>query len=1223
MAAQVDAATPRSIFLAAIMLPDEQVRRSYLEQVCGDDRGLRRRVDDLIAACLSGDASPLKLVAEQLAGSQAANSDCEGETEVSATSRRCSTTGPRVDREPASNFDPATHPSIGPYKILELIGQGGMGSVYMAQQTVPIRRKVALKIIKPGMDSTDVIARFEAERQALAMMDHSNIARVLDGGTTTEGRPYFVMELVRGISLTEYCLQKKVGLDERLELFVDICRAVQHAHQKGIIHRDLKPSNILVTLHDGVPVIKVIDFGVAKALNHELTDRTLFTHFSQMIGTPLYMAPEQAEMSGLDIDTRSDIYSLGVILYELLTGTTPFDRDTINKLGFDGFRKALREQEPQRPSARVSTVRAASRSTLEDQRQLSTDDVSGKLQRELDWIVMKALEKNRDRRYETATAMADDVQRYLNGEQVLACPPTLGYRIAKCARRHRAMLVTGTLIAASLIVATGVSVAYAIQADAARVSANAAREESDQHLASEIEARREVDEQRRLAVEQRQLANVNLQKGVGIVDQMLKRVESEAFRSTPGTEAMRRELIQDGIQYYLAFLEQVPEDAELRLKAADAWTRVGDLHCLLGELTTGQNARQKAINILEKLHQDFPNELRFEVGLANAITQFGQWEHWRLFHFDRAELALRRGAELWQALAERFPEDKRYLSLAADTQSVLADTYKNLKRYDQAEEMLRHAIEKHRSFWPITDKPTLEHGRICNSLRILAMLIISDSARRDEAISLMKEAVECAEEIVSRDPESSDGYWALADAALHYGQLLESRGDTVRAEKAYRRAIEAGRNTPRVSPVQDLQNLHTVWRSNQALADLLLKKGEFAQAMALYLGARNLMKPAMTLPDLGGHFTGEITRLDNRVLSLIEKMVQGGQRDEAIRTCQQIDQHSGNESEVFVSKLFAAQAWAAAGDEQNSTRLLNDVRQRAELVIQDKPLLDDPERHAIYSAAIFRAGDICFHNNEHDNAFPLLHTAIELNPQNTEAIDHRGQIFMERGQYEAAAADFDETIVQNAQYSGNFLLRAYCRYRMGNEQGARNDLDIELQKDANSASTVYRSSLVLLALGDVGRSAELRDQILGTVTQSLNAETRVWAVLECAIVPAELAESASAIELAQSLLDENPGNQQHLFGLGAVQMRTGKYDVAAKTLSQAEEAIADPIVSRAYIRYFLAMTEHHLGHAEQARKHLNTANEIADAELEAFTPWNRRLTLELLRKETEALINVQ
>ena len=415
-----------SIFCAAleILLPEERVR--YLDGACGNNIALRERVERLLAAVPKAAGSFLESPPAEL---------------------RQTVDSPPIQERPGT--------VIGRYKLLEQIGAGGFGVVFMAQQLEPVRRKVALKIIKPGMDSKEVIARFEAERQALAMMEHPHIARVLDGGTTESGHPYFVMELVKGKTITEYADANRLTVRERLELFQSVCQAVQHAHQKGIIHRDLKPANILVTLHDGKPVVKIIDFGIAKALNRELTERTLFTAYGQMVGTPQYMSPEQAEMSGLDVDTRSDIYSLGVLLYELLTGTTPLLGDQLRMVAYAEMQRLIREQEPVRPSTRISSS-GAELTILASHRSETPERLHQLVRGELDWIVMKALEKDRERRYATAVAFAADVQNYLRNEPVTACPPSKLYRFRKYAYRHRfaAIAATGLLVMLAVIAVT-------------------------------------------------------------------------------------------------------------------------------------------------------------------------------------------------------------------------------------------------------------------------------------------------------------------------------------------------------------------------------------------------------------------------------------------------------------------------------------------------------------------------------------------------------------------------------------------------------------------------------------------------------------------------------------------------------------------------------------------------------------------------------------------------
>ena len=339
---------------------------------------------------------------------------------------------------------------IGRYKLLEQIGEGGFGSVWAAEQREPVRRRVALKIIKLGMDTKQVIARFEAERQALAMMDHPNIAKVFDAGTSETGRPYFVMELVKGVPILDYCDTEKLDTRARLKLFNTVCNAIQHAHQKGIIHRDIKPSNVLITLHDGVPVPKVIDFGIAKATNAELTSKTVYTEHRQLIGTPAYMSPEQAEMSGLDIDTRSDIYSLGVLLYELLTGTTPFSIEELMSKGFAEMMRIIREEEPHRPSTRLSSLgEIGTRTAL--QRGADVRKLNLLIRGDLDWIVMKCLEKDRTRRYETASGLAADIVRHLSDEPVLAGPPSVGYKLRKLVRRNRGQVIAGGVIVAAVV----------------------------------------------------------------------------------------------------------------------------------------------------------------------------------------------------------------------------------------------------------------------------------------------------------------------------------------------------------------------------------------------------------------------------------------------------------------------------------------------------------------------------------------------------------------------------------------------------------------------------------------------------------------------------------------------------------------------------------------------------------------------------------------------------
>jgi tetratricopeptide (TPR) repeat protein len=450
-----------SLFCRAIEIASAEERAAFIARASGSDDELCLRLERLVAAHFQAgtflESSPAPLTA-------ATEPPTAGETEGRL---------------------------IGRYKLLQSVGEGGMGTVYLAEQTAPVRRMVALKVIKAGMDSRQVLARFEAERQALALMDHHNIAKVLDAGATTDGRPYFVMELVKGVPITRFCDERRLTPRERLELFMPVCQAVQHAHQKGIIHRDLKPSNVLVGLYDGVPVPKVIDFGVAKATGQKLTEATLFTGFGAVVGTLDYMSPEQAQLDNLDIDTRSDIYSLGVLLYELLTGTTPLDRRRLKEAAILEVLRVIREEDSPRPSMRLSTTEELP--SIAACRSVEPRRLSGLVRGELDWIVMKALEKDRSRRYETANGLARDIQRYLADEVVEARPPSTGYRLRKFVRRHKGRVLAAALVLLALVAGTiGTGWGY-LRAERAR-QAEARRAEGERQARLDAEQQKAAAE---------------------------------------------------------------------------------------------------------------------------------------------------------------------------------------------------------------------------------------------------------------------------------------------------------------------------------------------------------------------------------------------------------------------------------------------------------------------------------------------------------------------------------------------------------------------------------------------------------------------------------------------------------------------------------------------------------------------------------------------------------
>jgi WD40 repeat protein/serine/threonine protein kinase len=497
----------RDIFLNALDRAPAD-RAAYLDEACGDDAALRQRVEALLRA----DDEPGAFLSEARPGmSDAATGTCP----PPADSAGLTASFPGKDEHVGAILG-------GKYKLIEAIGEGGMGSVFMAQQTAPVKRAVAVKVIKAGMDSKAVLARFEAERQALAMMDHPNIARVLDAGTTEGGRPFFVMELVKGVPITRYCDERRLTPQQRLELFVPVCLAIQHAHQKGIIHRDIKPSNVLVALYDDKPVPKVIDFGVAKAAGQALTDKTLMTGFGAVVGTPEYMSPEQASLNNLDIDTRSDVYSLGVLLFELLTGSTPVDRKSLGKAALLEILRIVREVEVPKPSHKLSTSDALP--SVAARRGTESARLTKMMKGELDWVVLKALEKDRTRRYDTANGLARDLQRYLADEMVEARPPSVGYRLSKFMRRHKGPVIAASLVLLALvagIVGTTLGLFEAWHQEKIARGETAEKEKARQAAALRVEERDEALTQKALRVKERDRANDELTHRLGVSTMVL------------------------------------------------------------------------------------------------------------------------------------------------------------------------------------------------------------------------------------------------------------------------------------------------------------------------------------------------------------------------------------------------------------------------------------------------------------------------------------------------------------------------------------------------------------------------------------------------------------------------------------------------------------------------------------------------------------------------------
>jgi serine/threonine protein kinase/tetratricopeptide (TPR) repeat protein len=768
---------PKDIFLDLIRNVPPSEWDVPLKEACGDDAGLLRRVEGLLDAHVR-------------AGSFLDEPAVAGDVTVPV---RSETTGSRV----------------GPYKLLEAIGEGGMGTVYMAEQTEPVRRRVALRVIKPGMDTEQVIARFEAERQALALMDHPNIAKVLDAGATESGRPYFVMELVRGIPITDYCDREQLSITDRLELFVLVCRAVQHAHQKGVIHRDLKPSNVMVTVIDGAAIPKVIDFGVAKAIGTTLTERTLHTGFHQFVGTPLYTSPEQADLSGVDVDTRSDIYALGVLLYELLTGTTPFDPETFRQAAFDEMRRMIREDDPPKPSTRLSSL-GATRTTVSANRKSDARHLDRAVRGELDWIVMKALEKDRRRRYETANDFASDVMRYLTDKPVEACPPSAFYRFTKYARRNRVALTTATLVGLALVAGTVVSAWQAVRAT--RAGTLARRKESEaRNAAAESKAVLEFLVNDLLEATEPEKAMGQDVKVSEVLANAEKKIDA-AFADQPLVEAGVRHALAvafHGLGRYADALRHVSRAHDLRLtllgsEHSDTMSSADEIVDLLNHLGKSEEARELDKRTLERrrlvLGPEHPATLKANINLAVTLNAQGEPAEARELLQQVLELQSR----------TLGPEHPSTLS----TMTRLADVLNEQGEHDKAFKLLVQTVDvRQRVLGP-------EDPRTLDSVESVARHLGSVH-KHDEARKIFEQTLEIRRRILP--PEHPGTLAVMGDLAIELAEL--NRLEETR--QLFQQILEIRRRT---LPLEHPRTLGTMHNLGKVLADL----GRNEEARAFY-----------------------------------------------------------------------------------------------------------------------------------------------------------------------------------------------------------------------------------------------------------------------------------------------------------------------------------------------------------------------------------------------------
>jgi serine/threonine protein kinase/tetratricopeptide (TPR) repeat protein len=874
----IDFGRMQAVFLDAVEHHAPEEWDAYLDQACAGDEELRAQVAMLLKAHAQGGSLPGR-AALGLDRSVALPPVAEGPGTV-----------------------------IGPYKLLEQIGEGGFGVVFMAEQTQPVRRKVALKVLKPGMDTRQVVARFEAERQVLAILDHPHIAKVHDGGATPLGRPYFVMELVKGVPITDFCDQHQFTPRQRLELFLSVCQAVQHAHHKGIIHRDLKPSNILVVMHDTTPVVKVIDFGVAKALGQELTDKTLFTGFAQMVGTPLYMSPEQAGQSGLDIDTRSDIYSLGVLLYELLTGTTPFTREHFRQAAYDEIRRIIRETEPPRPSTRLSESKDTLRS-ISAQRQTEPAKLTKLVRGELDWIVMKCLEKDRNRRFQTANGLARDIERHLADEPVEACPPSVAYRVKKLLRRHRGPVVAAAVVLLALLAGIVGTTWGLLRAERERQAAEDAAAAERQARVDAQEKKAEADRQKARAAAGEKLAGERLAQ---LEAEQLQTRAQQARAEANAAKALEQKRIADAVRDFLQtkLLRQADPQNQ-----ATALLRSGGFAAAAKPDVTVRALLDRAAAELspEKIEARFPKQplLQAEILRSVGVTYLGVGEYGQAIGFLQRAAGLRQ-----QQLGPDHPDT---LLVHAE----LGVAYREADKLPQAIALLQETAEASKTRLGADHAETLVIlGNLARAYHLAGKL--------PEAVKLFEQVSAAQERTLGLDhPATLTTLNNLGLAYLAAGELTQA-ARVLEQVRALREA-RSGRDHPET--LTALNNLAVTYYTAGKYADALKVFDQVRASLEAQLGPDHpntlIAAGNVAVTYLGSGRLAEALKLFQQVSAAQEARL-GADHPDTLRTRQNLARayrEAGRLSEAI--KLFlqvsAAQETRLGPDHPDTLTTLNNL----------------------------------------------------------------------------------------------------------------------------------------------------------------------------------------------------------------------------------------------------------------------------------------------------------
>jgi serine/threonine protein kinase len=864
--------TDRDLFLRALDIDDPADRAAYLDQACANQPDLRTQVDQLLKAH--------DLAGQFLAQPHVIDDSGEQTRAYTPKSPAAETAGLII---------------AGKYKMLERIGEGGMGSVWMADQLEPVKRRVAVKLVHSQRDgSHSILARFEAERQAIALMDHPHIAKLLDAGTIDErmkdeggrikdeehggrpdssliphpssfqGRPFFVMELVKGVPLTQFCDEHRLSIAERLNLFVQICGAVQHAHQKGIIHRDLKPNNILVELHDDRPMPKVIDFGLAKALSGQpLTEHTLFTGFGTVAGTPLYMAPEQAKFNAIDIDTRADIYALGVILYELLTGSTPIERATLKQAALDEILRVIRESEPPTPSKRLSTTESTP--SVAANRQIEPAKLGRLVRGELDWIAMKALAKERDRRYETASGLARDIGRYLNHEPVLAGPPSARYRLRKFVRRHRGQVVAASLFLLALVAGIAGTTAGLVQATRERETARANAKKATQAAEAERVAKEQEAAQRARAEKARDRTRQAL-------DDMTSTVTGDSLGTQVEISADQKKFLSEVLKYYQEFAGETADDERARKRIVAAADRVGLIEFRLGQLTQAADAFRMARDGYTALSSDFPTVADYAPKLADSHNHLGLVQN-DLGNASEAEAEYRKARTISEKLTAQFPAVPEYRRDLAAVEGNLGNLQFRLGKRSEAEGQLRKSLAIHEplaSEFPAV--PDYQERLARNHYNLGTLL--SHVGKQSEAEAQYRKALAIEEKLVAELPAVRRYRHLLSGTHHNLGLLLSHLGRGSEAEGEYRKALAVGQKLVDDAPAVPA---YRQWLANhhQGLGALLAIFGRASQGDQSYRRAlairQKLVADFPAVPDYQKDLAASYVYMGNLMVGLDQR----------------------------------------------------------------------------------------------------------------------------------------------------------------------------------------------------------------------------------------------------------------------------------------------------------------------------------------------------------------